>query len=171
MSAPELSLTLLSGTYAICRLPAGTTVPAWAAGDFVSLTRTAEELSIICRQDAVPEGVRREAGWRCLRVAGTLDFALVGVLAALVAPLAEAGVSVFAVSNVRHGLPADPRVGPGPGDDRAGGGRASLRVIAKWQAPWERTEAVRLKRLYPSLRFGILPGICPRLAGKGENVP
>jgi hypothetical protein len=93
-----LSLVLLSGPFAVCRLRADTPSPAWATGEFVSITRTADELSVVCREDAVPAGVRHEAGWRCLRVDGTLDLALVGVLAALAVPLAEAGVSVFAIS-------------------------------------------------------------------------
>jgi len=74
-------------------------VPSWAAGgQFVSITRTDSELSVVCGQEAVPKGVRCERGWRCLRVAGTLDFSLVGVLASLLNPLAEAGISVFVVS-------------------------------------------------------------------------
>jgi len=68
------------------------------SGSFVTVTRTADELSVVCAEDAVPAGVRTQGGWRCLRVAGTLDFALVGVLAALLGPLAEAGVPVFCVS-------------------------------------------------------------------------
>ena len=62
------------------------------------MTRTAEELSVVCREEVVPGGVRCERGWRCLRVAGTLDFSLVGVLALLLVPLAGAGVAVFCVS-------------------------------------------------------------------------
>jgi hypothetical protein len=46
----------------------------------------------------VPEGIPCERGWRCLRVVGTIPFSVVGVLAALTTPLAEAGISVFAVS-------------------------------------------------------------------------
>src|SRR5262245_27487947 len=98
MSALTFELIILPGTYAVCRLAADTPAPAWAAGEFVSVTRTADELSVVCRADLVPEGVRCERGWRCLRVAGTLDFGMVGVLASLLAPLAAAGVSVFAVS-------------------------------------------------------------------------
>jgi hypothetical protein len=92
----HLNLVLLPGTFAVCRLPTGAAVPAWAAaGDLVSITRTRDELSIVCPQDAVPEGVHCTRGFCCLRVAGTLDLGLVGVLAALVVPLAGAGVSVF----------------------------------------------------------------------------
>lgn len=91
-------MRLLPGTYAVCRLPADAPWPAWAAGDFVSLSRSVEELSVVCPEGAVPEGVAREGSWRCLRVAGTLDFALVGVLASLAKPLAGAGVGIFAVS-------------------------------------------------------------------------
>jgi hypothetical protein len=74
-------------------------MPSWAtAGDLWSITRTADEMSVVCRQDVLPEGIHCERGWRCLRVAGTIGFAVVGVLASLVAPLAEAGISVFAMS-------------------------------------------------------------------------
>ena len=94
-----LTLVPVDGSFVVCRLAADAPVPAWAAGGpFVSITRTATELSVVCRQEAVPEGVRCERGWRCLRVAGTLDFSLVGVLASLLNPLAEAGISVFVVS-------------------------------------------------------------------------
>jgi hypothetical protein len=98
MPSHTLDLLLLPGLYAVCRLPADAGTPAWAAGQFVCVTRTAEELSVVCREDVVPKGSRCEQGWRCLRVAGTLDFSLVGVLASLLVPLAEAGVGVFCVS-------------------------------------------------------------------------
>jgi hypothetical protein len=99
MADQKLTLALLPGTYAVCRLDPNQAVPDWASGGpFLSLTRTAEELSLICQEDVVPEGIRREPGWQCLRVVGTLDFSLVGVLASLLMPLAEAGVSVFTLS-------------------------------------------------------------------------
>jgi hypothetical protein len=98
MTEHHLSLVLLPGVLAICRLGPAEGVPAWAdSGGFCSVTRTAEELSIVCPQEDVPDGIRCVRGWRCLRVAGTLDFSLVGVMAGLVAPLAVAGVSVFPV--------------------------------------------------------------------------
>jgi hypothetical protein len=98
MQRHTLTLIVLPGSYAVCRLPADAAIPAWAEGDFVGVTRTGAELSVVCREDAAPEGVRCERGWRRLRVAGELDLALVGVLASLLAPLASAGVSVFAIS-------------------------------------------------------------------------
>jgi hypothetical protein len=99
MTPHRLTLKLLTGSFAVCRLTADAPVPPWAAGGpFVSISRTAEELSVVCRAEVVPEGVPCERGWRCLRVVGTLDFALVGVLVSLVVPLAEAGVSVSAIS-------------------------------------------------------------------------
>lgn len=95
----SLSLLPLPGLLAICKLPPGAPVPAWAAGGpFVSVTRTSEELSIVCPQEAVPEGVVCEKSWRALRVAGSMPFELVGVLQSLVAPLAAAKVAVFVVS-------------------------------------------------------------------------
>lgn len=94
----QRALLLLDGAFAVCRLGGDSSIPAWAtAGGFFSITRTADELSV-CAEDAVPDGVKCERGWRCLRVAGTIEFSAVGVLAALAVPLAEAGVSVFAVS-------------------------------------------------------------------------
>jgi L-amino acid N-acyltransferase YncA len=94
-----LTLVPLEGTYAVCRLDADAPLPAWVAGGpFVSITRTADDLSLVCCEEAVPEGVWCERGWRCLRVAGTLEFSLVGVLTSLLDPLTAAGVSVFVLS-------------------------------------------------------------------------
>jgi hypothetical protein len=98
VSPHRLRLAALPGEFAVSRLDPGAAVPAWAAGPFVSVTRTAEELSVVCPRPAVPDIVRCEPGWRCLRVHGPLDLALVGVLASLAGPLADAGVAVFAVS-------------------------------------------------------------------------
>jgi uncharacterized protein len=91
-------LTVLPDRLAVCRLPADAPAPSWAAGAFVSVTRTAEELSVVCAEENVPDGVTAERGWRCLKVEGPLDFALTGVLAELLVPLAKAEISVFALA-------------------------------------------------------------------------
>lgn len=84
---------------AICRLGPGDEIPNWAgSAAFSSVTRTRTELSIVCLEDTVPCGIARESGWRVLRVEGPLDFALTGVLASIAGPLAEASVSIFAIS-------------------------------------------------------------------------
>ncbi len=99
MPSPPLTLFLLPETFAVCRLPADAPLPAWAlAGPFCAITRTAEELSIVCVEEHAPASVPCQPGWRCLQVAGPLDFALTGVLASLAEPLAAASVSIFAVS-------------------------------------------------------------------------
>jgi hypothetical protein len=96
---PQLTLHPMEGTFAICKLGNTDAIPEWAlAGEFVSITRTADELSIVCSAHVVPEGIVCERGWRCLHVAGAMPFSVVGVLASITAPLAEAGISIFAIS-------------------------------------------------------------------------
>lgn len=95
----QLTLTILPDTLAVCRLDASVTVPPWATtGNFFSITRTAQELSVVCLQSLVPDGVRCERDWRCLQLAGPIPFSTVGVLASLVQPLADKEISVFAIS-------------------------------------------------------------------------
>ncbi|MBI5301507.1 MAG: ACT domain-containing protein [Chloroflexi bacterium] len=93
-----LTLLLLRDTFAICRLALDAPIPDWARGDLVSITRTRDEFSIVCDQRAAPRDVNCERDWRALRVAGQLDFGLTGILASLATPLADAGVSIFALS-------------------------------------------------------------------------
>ncbi len=96
----SLTLSLLEGRFAVCRLAPGDEVPAWAngGGALTSITRTRDELSVVCAEGAVPEGIRREGGWRVFQIEGPLDFGLTGILASVAVPLAGAGVSIFAVS-------------------------------------------------------------------------
>jgi hypothetical protein len=97
---PAVSLDLLAGTFAICRLPPNAAVPEWAAGPgpFLSITRTADELSITAPEREVPAGVRAERDYRAFRVRGVLAPELVGILLSIAEPLAQAGVSIFAIS-------------------------------------------------------------------------
>ncbi|MGZ3624720.1 MAG: ACT domain-containing protein, partial [Ktedonobacteraceae bacterium] len=95
----KLSLSLLQPTYAVCQLHPDKHIPYWALlGDFVSLTRTPEELSIVCQQDNVPEDIEAERGWRCVQVQGAFDFSVAGVNASLAVPLANADISVLAIA-------------------------------------------------------------------------
>ena len=96
----RLRLSVLPGELAICRLAPEAPLPDWAVapGPLSAVTRTAEELSIVCAAEGVPPTAQASRGWRAFKVAGPLDFALTGILARLAAPLAEAGISIFAVS-------------------------------------------------------------------------
>src|SRR5690242_13104783 len=96
-------LDLLPEEYAVCRLPAGSAIPASLSSgppdkSVISVTWAPDELSIICPSDRVPDDAVVETPWRCFRVVGPLDLALTGVLASLIGPLAEARVNIVTFS-------------------------------------------------------------------------
>jgi hypothetical protein len=94
-----LTLSVLPGSYAICRLEPAADVPSWwAGGPFASVCRTEDELSIVCPEASVPAGTACEAGWRVLKCEGPLDYELPGIIASLAEPLANAGVSIFSIA-------------------------------------------------------------------------
>lgn len=97
----QRTLTLFPEQYAMCKLDPNESIPAWAINNqtsFFSITRSAAELSIICTQQQMPDGVAADAGWRCLKLNGPFALDEPGVLASVVTPLADAGLSVFAVA-------------------------------------------------------------------------
>src|SRR4051812_26987460 len=98
-----LDLDLLPEEYAVCRLPAGSPLPASLSTgpddkSVISLSWAPDELSIICPSDRVPDDAVADTAWRCLQVVGPLDLALTGVLASLIGPLAEARVNIVTFS-------------------------------------------------------------------------
>jgi hypothetical protein len=93
-----VKLTVLQGEYSIWRLGADAPFPTVGPAGFLSITRTADELSVVSLSAEVPEWARSEAGWRCLKVEGPLPFEMTGVLADLSEPLAGAGIPIFVVS-------------------------------------------------------------------------
>ena len=95
-----MNLSLRPDRLSVCQLAPDAPVPAWVSGParFCSITRTDGELSIICPKALVPPDVKQETGWRVFQVTGPLDFALTGILASIATPLAQAGVSIFALS-------------------------------------------------------------------------
>lgn len=96
----SLDLEVLEGNFSVCRLAPDADLPAWASegNGFRAVVRTPEELSLVCNEGIAPEGVEASGGWRALRVAGTLDLSLTGVLLALLRPLEDAGIPIFAIS-------------------------------------------------------------------------
>ena len=95
-----LTISVLPKLFTICKFPVDTPVPAWAnGGAFVSVTRTDVELSIVAETDRVPADLSSAIlNWRVMKVHGPFDLSVVGVLASLVAPLAQKGISIFTVS-------------------------------------------------------------------------
>jgi hypothetical protein len=99
MRTHTLTLEVLPEQFAVCRLPPGAALPSLPAGGrFYCATRTADELSLILPEQLAPAGARTRHGFRALKVAGTLSFEEVGVLASLTRPLAAVGITLFAVS-------------------------------------------------------------------------
>lgn len=95
-----LTLSVLPDRLAVAQLPPGSGLPAWLdwSDPLVGATRTGDELSILCPEHRVPAGVKAERGWRAFKVEGTQDFSLFGILARIAVPLAQAHVSIFAIS-------------------------------------------------------------------------
>jgi len=94
-----LTLSVLPNTCAICRLDRRDPIPTWASrSPFFSITRTADELTTVCLESDVPEDVQADKGWKVLKVLDSESMSQVGVIRSLCSPLAEAGISLHAVS-------------------------------------------------------------------------
>jgi uncharacterized protein len=91
--------TVLDEKYCVVKLPAGSPAPAIPIdGELFSVTKTEEEVSVVCEEMSAPVGAQVERNWRALKVQGPLEFELKGVLVSLLQPLADAKVSAFALS-------------------------------------------------------------------------
>ncbi|CAM3789874.1 ACT domain-containing protein [Paracidovorax anthurii] len=98
MNLPRITLDPLPSRYAVARLAPSSPFPAWADGEgFVSLTRTADELSVVCLEDRVPGPVQAERGWKAFRFVGPFAFGATGIVLSVIRPLSEAGIGVFVV--------------------------------------------------------------------------
>jgi hypothetical protein len=89
----------MPGKFAVCRLPVDAPFPEWAwTGSFISVTRTEDEISVVCAADSVPEEHKPKTPWVCLKLEGPFSFSEVGILASVIGPLADKGVPIFAIS-------------------------------------------------------------------------
>ena len=95
-----MNLSLSQERLTVCQLAPDAPLTPWATGPdaFMSFTRTAEEFSIVCPESSVPADMKQERGWRAFKVDGPLDFGLTGVLASVATPLAQSGISLFAIA-------------------------------------------------------------------------
>jgi uncharacterized protein len=95
----KLRFSRLPGSFAVCRLSSSASLPDWASqGIFLSITRTPEELSIVCPEGQVPAGVHHENDWACLKLEGPFPFAETGILVSFVQPLSDRAIPIFAIS-------------------------------------------------------------------------
>jgi hypothetical protein len=98
-TALKLTLIILRETFAICRLDKDAPVPNWVfQGDLLSITRTKDELSIVCPQINVPKGVVCNQGWSCLRLKGPLNLSSTGIISSIAKTLENEGISLFLIS-------------------------------------------------------------------------
>jgi hypothetical protein len=99
MQSHQLKFRQLSGAYAIVRLAPDAPIPDWAIkGEFTSITRTADELSIVCPTANLPPDVHSPHHWICLKLEGPFPFSLTGVLLSFIQPLSSNGIPIFAIS-------------------------------------------------------------------------
>lgn len=99
MLGKKLVMKAIDEIYGVCRLDNNQPVPDWVKDSrFYSITRTFEELSIVCSQESIPDDVKCERDWRMLKVEGPLDFSLIGILSSISTVLAQSKISIFAIS-------------------------------------------------------------------------
>ena len=94
------SFSILRQNFAIARLEPNADLPSavLASPGFLSITRTADELSIVCAEDVAAGLARVDKAWRAIKVQGPFAFDQTGVLASFLEPLAVAAIGIFAVS-------------------------------------------------------------------------
>jgi hypothetical protein len=98
MEAPRLQLSLLPDVLAVCRLEPSDPIPDWATRTgFFSVSRTRDQLSIVCANSEVGDDVRASRGWRAIKIEGPLDLDLVGILVSVAVPLAHAGIGILPI--------------------------------------------------------------------------
>lgn len=102
MTKPKLILSLMTEKLGICALGQSSPIPEWLSGsEFFTVTRTPDELSIVCPQDNIPGNVMAEKDWRAFKLESVLDISSVGIVASLADPLAAAGISIFYISTYK----------------------------------------------------------------------
>ena len=95
----KLQLNILEHHFTIHRFPANHEIPNQVyESQFYSISKTDEELSIVCNSTIQVNSEKSDTDWSCIKVEGPLDFSLTGILAEISTILAEAEISIFAIS-------------------------------------------------------------------------
>jgi uncharacterized protein len=100
MDRHRLKYSVLPGRFAVCRLAPGESLPEGMleSGSFSSVSRTEDELSVVCPEQRAPAGGRGERGWLCFKLEGPFPFSQTGVVVSFISPLSERRIPVFVVS-------------------------------------------------------------------------
>lgn len=98
-----MTLSVLEGKFVVAQLRPGFPLPAWAArGELWAVVGAPGEISLVTAAENIPDPLtgtlRVEGGWAALRLHGPFPFHLTGILAAVLGPLRDAGVGIFALS-------------------------------------------------------------------------
>lgn len=99
MLKPILTMKLFDEKYGVCRLDSNADIPIWSTScEFFSITKTDDELSVVCEETKIPDNIIAERNWRIIKILGPLDFSLVGILSKISKALADNNISIFAIS-------------------------------------------------------------------------
>lgn len=99
MERKQLTLIVQPTRLGICRLDPAKPIPDWVyTSAFFSITRTPDELSVVCDETLIPEDQHCHKGWKSIKIRGPLNLSDTGILRSLTAPMAEADIAVFSVS-------------------------------------------------------------------------
>jgi hypothetical protein len=95
----KLTLSILPNSLAVCRLDKDAKIPSWVfKSSFYTVSKNADELSVVCDQSVVPGDVKKTENWKAFKVQGPLDFSQIGIISSLSKPLAENNIPIFAIS-------------------------------------------------------------------------
>ena len=95
----KLKLSILPNLLSVCQLKSDSKIPGWTQkSSFFCVTRTSDELSLVCDQSIVPSDIKRVDNWRAFKVLGPLDFSQIGIIASISKCLADNKISIFAIS-------------------------------------------------------------------------
>lgn len=95
----QLTFIVLPNEYALCRLDTNDAVPAWAlSSSFYTISKTTDELSVVCETSCVPDGIKLDKDWRLLKIAAVLDLSLTGITAKFSTALANVDVNLCVIA-------------------------------------------------------------------------
>ena len=99
MSQPILKLSILDGEFTIHQFQSDHEISQKIYdSNFYSISKTEDEVSVVCNSSVLLDSEKSESGWSCIKVIGQLDFSLTGILAEISTILSKAGISIFAIS-------------------------------------------------------------------------